>query len=32
MKIVSKRYALVGWVALFFAKRYMRRRFRSRTA
>ena len=32
MKIFSKRYALIGWIALFFAKRYMNRRFRSKTA
>jgi hypothetical protein len=32
MKIFSKRYALIGWIALFFAKRYMKRRMRSRTA
>jgi hypothetical protein len=32
MKIMSKRNALIGWVALFFAKRYVKRRFRSRTA
>jgi hypothetical protein len=32
MKIFSKRNALIGSIALFFAKRYMKRRFRSRTA
>ena len=34
MKIFSKRYALIGWIVLFFAKRYMKRRLRlrSRTA
>jgi hypothetical protein len=32
MKIFTKRYALLGWIALFFAKRYMKRRMRSRTA
>jgi hypothetical protein len=32
MKIFTKRYALLGWIALFFAKRYIRRRMRSRTA
>jgi hypothetical protein len=32
MKIFTRRYALLGWIVLFFAKRYMRRRMRSRTA
>jgi hypothetical protein len=31
MKMFGKRYALLGWIALFFAKRYVKRRFRSRT-
>jgi hypothetical protein len=28
MKILSKRNALIGWVAVFFARRYVRRRLR----
>jgi hypothetical protein len=32
MKIFSKRYALLGWIALFFARRYVKRRLRNRTA
>jgi hypothetical protein len=32
MKMFSKRNALIGWIALFFAKRYVKRRLRSRTA
>jgi hypothetical protein len=28
----QKRYALIGWLALVFARRYVRRRLRSRTA
>jgi hypothetical protein len=28
MKMMSKRNALIGWVALFFARRYARRRLR----
>jgi hypothetical protein len=30
MKIFSKRYALIGWIALFFAKRYAKKRLRGR--
>ncbi len=32
MKIFSKRNALIGSITLFFAKRYMKRRFGSKTA
>jgi len=32
MKIFSKRNALIGSITLFFAKRYMKRRFRGKTA
>jgi hypothetical protein len=28
MKIVSKRNALIGWAALFFVRRYAKRRLR----
>jgi hypothetical protein len=32
MKMFKKRYAIIGWVALFLAKWYLRRRLRARTA
>jgi hypothetical protein len=33
MKLFTKkRYAIIGWLALFFARRYVRHRLRSRTA
>jgi hypothetical protein len=32
MKLFKKRYAIIGWFALFVARWYLRRRLRTRTA
>jgi len=32
MKLFKRRYAIIGWLALFLARRYLRRRLRARTA